>query len=140
MSAISAGKERIARIVLLQAAQQIERPRGLALVPQVDQVELIVRLALEQAAAVPRAQHLREPFRLVPARQHEEEAQNLGRRRRDVRVVLVEPDAEVRILEAGRSSIARSSACLMRLPSRAAATRSSRSTRHCTRAAYAPPR
>ena len=27
----------------------------------------------------------------------------------------------------------------MRLPSRAAATRSSRSTRHCTRAAYAPP-
>ena len=98
-------------------------------------MQLVVGLALQQPAAVARAQHL---LAAPPCdRRRAAAAGSAGswpppaRRRRSTctgRCRSTRPRAS------GSSSSARSSASLMRLPSRAAASFSSRSTRHCTRA------
>ena len=51
------------------------------------------------AAAAARAQHLAQPLVAIAARQQQEEAENAGRRRRDVRVVLVHSEAEIRVVQ-----------------------------------------
>ena len=99
-------------------------------------MQLIVGLAGEQLACVARLQHLAQPFRPIAAGKEAAASAELRGGRRDVGVVVVEADAEVGVVERpGRAASARSSASLIRLPSTAAARRSPRRTRHCTRGA-----
>ena len=85
----------------MQRLQELDGQIGPLFVPEINDLQLVVRFPLQQPAARPRAQHLREPFGLVAAGKHQEEAQDLRRRRRDVGVVPVEPDAEVGVVEVG---------------------------------------
>ena len=104
-------------------ASSCQRPWRLPLVPEIDDVELVVGLALQQPAAVARAQHLIESFLAVAAGQQQEEAEELGRRGRHVGVVPCTCRCRSRRPRAsGSSATARSSATLMFLPSRAAAS------------------
>ena len=62
-------------------------------------MQLVVGLAAEQRAVIAGRDHVAQTLRPVAAGQQQEEAEELGHGRRDVRVVLVEPDAEARVLE-----------------------------------------
>ena len=92
-------EEWVGGIPFVKRLQQLEGTRRLPLVPEVDHVQLIVGLALQQAPAIACAQHLIEAFLAVAPRKEHQEAQELGRRRRDVGIVLVQADTEIRILE-----------------------------------------
>ena len=81
--------------------QQLDGALGLPLVPEIDDVELVVGLALHQPAAAARAQHLAQPLFAIAARQQQQEAQEARRRRRDVGVVLVHAEPEVGVVQAG---------------------------------------
>jgi hypothetical protein len=92
--------ERIARVTGLQTGEQLDGAAGLPLVPQIDDVQLEIGLALEQAAAAPRPQHLAQPLLAVAAGEQQQEAQEPRRRRRYVGVVLVHAEAEVGVVQA----------------------------------------
>ena len=113
---------RVARMPRAQAREQLERPLRLLLVPEIDDVELVVGLAAQRAARRRAPAASPEPLHAVAARQEQQPAQHLGRGGRHVGVVVVQADAEVRVLQLGSSASARSSASLIRLPSRAAAS------------------
>ena len=113
----------------------------LLLVPEVDPVQLVQRFAGDQLSARLGGLHVAQAGDLVAAGQQQQEAEKLGGRRRDVRVVPCRGRCRTARPRASASrASARSSASLIRLPSRAAARCSPRSTRHDTRAPYAPPR
>ena len=135
ISAIWAEEERIGGVALVEPLSSAQRPWRLPLVPQVDDVKLVVGLALQQPPAVARAQHLLEPFlpvaaRAAAGRSGETLPPPAPRRRR----YLYMPMPKYASSRFGSSATARSSATLMFLPSRAAASFSSLRTRHCTRA------
>ena len=92
-------EQRVARVTVVQRLEQRDRLVDAMLVPQIDDLELVVRFALEEPPMGARAQHTRQPFGAVAAREHEEEPEHLGARRRHVRVVLVHPHAEIRIVQ-----------------------------------------
>ncbi len=94
-------KKRIRRIPRVETAQQVERARRLMFVPEIQPVELVVGFAPEDRAAISRLQDLPQSLFAIAARQQQEPAQRPDRRRRDGRVVVIQPDAEVRI-EHGR--------------------------------------
>ena len=99
MWAICARKSGLPGYCSCSASQQVDRARRLVLVPEIDDRELVVRLALQQPAPRPGAQHLLEPDLAVAARQQQQEAEHPRRRRRDVGVVLVHPHPEVGVVE-----------------------------------------
>ena len=104
-------EERIGRVALVQALQQRERPRRLPLVPEIDDVQLVVGLALQQRPRL-RARASLAGLPAIAAGQQQEEAQELCRRRRDVGVVLVQAEAELGVLELADRAPARVRALL----------------------------
>ncbi len=83
---------RVARMPIAKTAQQRQRVLWLLLVPEIDQMELVVGLVSQDLSAVAGAQHLVHPGGPVTARQREEEAENLGRGRRDSGVVVIQAE------------------------------------------------
>ncbi len=92
-------EERVARVAGMQALQHLEAALRLLLVPQIDPVQLVVRLAAQQRTVFAREQHVAQPLDPVTAGQQQQEAQEPGGSRRDIRVVLVETDPEARVVE-----------------------------------------
>ena len=86
---------------LSQIAQKIERAFGLVLVPEIDDVKLVVRLTLEQPPLGAGPEHLRESFTTVAAGQQEEKPEDFRRRRRDVGIVAIHANPEVGVVEPG---------------------------------------
>ena len=95
------GEDRIARVLPCELAQELERAARLVLVPQIDHLELIVRLALEQAPVGPGAHHLCESLLAAATREQEEKAQDLRHGGRHVGVVAIQPDTEIGVVEIG---------------------------------------
>ena len=94
-------EDRIARVRLLQIAEELERPAGLVLVPEIDDLKLVVRLSLEKPAVVPGPEHLLQAFVAVAPGQQQQKPKDLRGCRRDVGVVAIHPDPEVGIVEPG---------------------------------------
>ena len=82
-----------------QAAQELQGALRLLLVPQINQVQLIVGLALQELSLAARAQHLSHAFEAVTAGQEQHPAQHAERGGRDVGVVVIQADAEVGIVQ-----------------------------------------
>ena len=101
MSAVRSTKCGLAGYSRAQRAQQLERALRLILVPQIDPVQLVVGLAAQQDAARVHGFHVAEAFLAIAARQQEQKPEEPGDRRCDRRVVLIEPDAESRVAQAG---------------------------------------
>ena len=95
------GEEGVARIPVTERLENRDREIGAPLVPEIDDLELIGRLPLEQAAAGAGALDPGESFGLVAAGQHQQEAQHFGAAGGDVGVVLVEAVAEICVVEVG---------------------------------------
>ena len=68
-------EERVPRMAIAQLRQQLERALRLLLVPEIDEVQLVVGLVAKQRAVLARAQHLLHPLGPVPARQQQQPPQ-----------------------------------------------------------------
>jgi hypothetical protein len=112
----------------LEATHDRQRVPRAMLVPEIHDVQLIVRLVADQQPAFARVDDLPQPALAIARRQEQQPAEHLQDARTDVRGI------------DGSSASARSSDSLMRLPSRAADNRCSRRTRNWTRVPYAAPR
>ncbi|OFW38907.1 MAG: hypothetical protein A3F70_02020 [Acidobacteria bacterium RIFCSPLOWO2_12_FULL_67_14] len=92
---------RVARMARLKLPKQIERPRGLLLVPDIDEMELVVGFAPQQLSGLARSEHLLEPAGAVATREQQEPAQHLEHAGADIRVVAVQAQPEVGIGQPG---------------------------------------
>ena len=72
-------KERIGRIPRIETAQQVDRARRLMLVPEIQQVQLIVGFAPEDCAAISRLQDFPQALLPIAARQQQQPAQRPDR-------------------------------------------------------------
>src|SRR5687768_1436700 len=90
-------KDRIARIAGAQSLDEPQRGRLLLLVPQVDEVELILRFASQQHAFAARLFHLLQTTGTIAAGQKHQHADDARRSRRDGGVVVIEPESEIRV-------------------------------------------
>ena len=95
------GKQRIARIFTAKVLEDFQRLRCLLLVPQINDVELVVRFPPQELSPRPHPKHLGEAHFPVPSGQQQEDAEELRGSRSDVRVVLVHPHREVGVVQGG---------------------------------------
>ncbi len=92
---------RVRRVAGVEASQQIERTLRLLLVPEVEPVELVVRLGAQQHAPVAGLEHLLQAFLSVAARQEQQPPHHPGCRRGDGDVVVIQADAELGVVQRG---------------------------------------
>src|SRR5205807_6384515 len=90
---------RVVTIAIIEPLEQGDRLLRLLFVPEIDEVELEVGFAADQLAFVARLQHFAQPHHAIAARKEEQPSKNLRRGRRDGGVVVIEADAEVRIVQ-----------------------------------------
>jgi hypothetical protein len=94
-------EHRIGRVPPIEIAQQLECALRLVLVPEIEPVQLEVRFASQQLAALARCEHFVQALSPVAARQQQQPAQHAGRGGCDVRVIVIQPDAELGVFESG---------------------------------------
>ena len=92
-------EQRVVRVASVEPFEQLERLSGLAFVPQIDEMELEVGFALEELAALARLHHLAQALDPIAAGEQQQPAQHLRGGRGDVGVVVIDADAEVRIVQ-----------------------------------------
>jgi hypothetical protein len=84
-----------------EGLEQLQRAVRGVLVPEVDDLKLIIGLAPHQRAFVARPDHLLQAFDAVASRQEQQPPEYLRGRGRHVRVVVVEADPEPRVVQVG---------------------------------------
>ena len=88
----------IVRMPLPKSRQQLQRPLRLMLVPQIDEVKLVVGFASHDLATSSCAEHFLQPLAAVASGEEQQPSQELGGRGRHIGVVVVQTDAEVGVL------------------------------------------
>ena len=94
-------KMRIVRVSFGEGSQELERSRRLLFVPQVHQVQLVVRFAPKQLTTVSARSISARPSTPIAARQEQQPSQHPRRCGRDCRVVVIQADSEVGVLKRG---------------------------------------
>ena len=92
-------EQEVVRVARPQAFEQPQRPGGVVLVPEIDLVELVVRLPADERPARARPLHLCESLGAVAPGQQQQPAKQSEDRGCNAGVVMIEAHAEVRVLK-----------------------------------------